>query len=82
MERAVAPAPWTVRSAASAGPGWVATEPVEVDTVTFGAFLPMAFEKAGLYDEELVRNQDDELNLRIRRRRAGGSCSTPSWTVY
>jgi glycosyltransferase involved in cell wall biosynthesis len=43
---------------------------VEVDTVTFGAFRPQAFDEAGLYDESLVRNQDDELNLRIRR--AGG----------
>jgi succinoglycan biosynthesis protein ExoA len=42
----------------------------EVDTVYLGAFLPLAFERAGLYDELLVRNQDDELNLRIRR--AGG----------
>ena len=43
---------------------------VDVDTVTFGAFRPRAFEQAGRYDETLVRNQDDELNLRIRR--AGG----------
>lgn len=42
----------------------------EADTVYLGAFRPEAFEKAGLYDESLVRNQDDELNLRIRR--AGG----------
>ena len=45
-------------------------ERVEVDTVYLGAFRPVAFERAGLYSEELVRNQDDELNLRIRR--AGG----------
>jgi succinoglycan biosynthesis protein ExoA len=42
----------------------------ETDTVYLGAFRPIAFERAGLYDESLVRNQDDELNLRIRR--AGG----------
>jgi succinoglycan biosynthesis protein ExoA len=42
----------------------------EVDTVTFGAFRPEAFRRAGLFDEALVRNQDDELNLRLRR--AGG----------
>ena len=40
------------------------------DTVTFGAFRPEAFERAGMFDETLVRNQDDEFNLRLRR--AGG----------
>jgi succinoglycan biosynthesis protein ExoA len=43
---------------------------VETDTVYCGAFRPVAFERAGLYDESLVRNQDDELNMRIRH--AGG----------
>jgi succinoglycan biosynthesis protein ExoA len=43
---------------------------VEVDTVPFGAFRPEAFRRAGLYDESLVRNQDDEFNLRLRL--AGG----------
>jgi succinoglycan biosynthesis protein ExoA len=56
------------------GVGWsraaVSAEPVETDTVTFGAFRPEAFERAGLFDETLVRNQDDEFNLRLRR--AGG----------
>jgi succinoglycan biosynthesis protein ExoA len=39
---------------------------VEADTVYCGAFRPVAFERAGVFDEELVRNQDDELNIRIR----------------
>jgi succinoglycan biosynthesis protein ExoA len=43
---------------------------VEVDTVPYGAFRPGAFERAGLFDESLVRNQDDEFNLRLRL--AGG----------
>jgi glycosyltransferase involved in cell wall biosynthesis len=43
---------------------------VEVDTVPYGAFRPSAFRRAGLFDESLVRNQDDEFNLRLRR--AGG----------
>lgn len=43
---------------------------VEVDTVPYGAFRPEAFRLAGLFDETLVRNQDDEFNLRLRR--AGG----------
>jgi succinoglycan biosynthesis protein ExoA len=42
----------------------------DVDTVPYGAFRPRAFELAGLFDESLVRNQDDEFNLRLRR--AGG----------
>jgi succinoglycan biosynthesis protein ExoA len=44
--------------------------PVDTDTVTFGAFRPEAFAHAGLFDETLIRNQDDEFNLRLRR--AGG----------
>lgn len=37
-----------------------------VDTVPFGAFKKSAFLKYGLYDERLTRNQDYELNFRIR----------------
>ena len=36
-----------------------------VDTVPFGAFRREIFDKIGLYDERLVRNQDSELNYRI-----------------
>jgi glycosyltransferase involved in cell wall biosynthesis len=43
---------------------------VETDTVTFGAFRPEAFRRAGMFDETLRRNQDDEFNLRVRK--AGG----------
>jgi len=42
----------------------------EVDTVPFGTFRKELFEKIGLYEERLVRNQDIELNSRIRK--AGG----------
>jgi GT2 family glycosyltransferase len=55
------------------GIGWTRAgegERVETDTVTFGAFRREAFEAAGGFDESLVRNQDDELNLRLRQ--AGG----------
>lgn len=38
-----------------------------VDTVPFGAFRREVFAKYGGYDERLVRNQDNELNYRIRR---------------
>lgn len=36
-----------------------------VDTVPFGAFRRDIFEKVGLYDQRLTRNQDSELNYRI-----------------
>jgi succinoglycan biosynthesis protein ExoA len=53
----------------------------EVDTVPYGAFRPRAFELAGLFDESLVRNQDDEFNLRLRR--AGGRIVLdPSIRIY
>lgn len=36
-----------------------------VDTVPFGCFRRDIFDKVGFFDEELVRNQDDEFNGRI-----------------
>ena len=42
----------------------------ETDTVPFGCFRRELFNKIGLFDEDLVRNQDDEFNARIIR--AGG----------
>jgi succinoglycan biosynthesis protein ExoA len=40
------------------------------DTVFGGFYRRDVFERVGLFDESLVRNQDDELNLRLTR--AGG----------
>jgi len=37
------------------------------DTVYLGAYRRQIFEKIGLFDEELVRNQDDELNYRLSK---------------
>lgn len=37
-----------------------------VDTVYLGVFRRDALDAAGLFDEELVRNQDYELNIRLR----------------
>lgn len=37
----------------------------EVDTVAFGCYTKESFEAYGLYNEQLVRNQDIELNKRI-----------------
>ena len=36
-----------------------------VDTVAFGAYKREVFEKIGLFNEELARNQDDEFNFRV-----------------
>jgi GT2 family glycosyltransferase len=38
-----------------------------VDTVAFGAYKKEVFEKVGYFDEELVRNQDDEMNYRLTK---------------
>ncbi len=40
----------------------------EVDTVPFGCFRREVFTRVGLFDEELVRNQDDEFNFRLINR--------------
>lgn len=37
-----------------------------VDTVYLGAWFRRIFEEVGLFDEELVRDQDDEFNYRLR----------------
>lgn len=36
-----------------------------VDTVAFGAYKKEIFEKVGLFNEALIRNQDDEFNYRV-----------------
>lgn len=38
-----------------------------VDTVPFGAFRRNVFAKIGGFDERLIRNQDNEMNYRIRK---------------
>lgn len=42
----------------------------DADTVYMGMWPRQVFDEVGLFDEELVRNQDDELSYRIRK--AGG----------
>jgi len=44
-----------------------AKEEREADTVYMGMWPRSAFANIGLFDEELVRNQDDELNYRLRK---------------
>ncbi len=52
-----------------------------IDTVPYGCWRKETLERLGLFDENLVRNQDDELNLRLIR--SGGriwqSPSIMSW---
>lgn len=42
-------------------------EPRFVDTVPFGCYKKEVFEKIGLFNEELIRNQDIEFNLRLKK---------------
>jgi GT2 family glycosyltransferase len=44
--------------------------PYEVDTVPYGCYSRELLERIGMFDESFVRNQDDELNARLRL--AGG----------
>lgn len=39
---------------------------MSVDTVAFAAYRRSIFDEIGLLDEEMVRNQDDEFNYRLR----------------
>lgn len=39
--------------------------PGYVDTVVFGAYRRDVFARIGRFDEEMIRNQDDEFNIRI-----------------
>ena len=41
------------------------TKPRYVDTVPFGCYKKEVFKRIGLFDEDLIRNQDDEFNLRL-----------------
>jgi glycosyltransferase involved in cell wall biosynthesis len=81
MERAVACA----MSSPFGGIHWTrdngSTERVEADTVPYGAFRPSAFVLAGQFDESLVRDQDDEFNLRLRLR-GGRIVLDPGIRVY
>ncbi len=42
-------------------------DPKYVDTVPFGCYKKEVFRKIGLFDEDLVRNQDDEFNFRLNK---------------
>lgn len=61
--RAVFHSPFAVGGARSHNPSFEGF----VDTVIYGCWNKSVFERVGGFDEELVRNQDDEHNLRISR---------------
>lgn len=44
------------------------SSPRPVDTVPFGCYRREVFDRIGGFDEELVRNQDDEFNLRLMKK--------------
>jgi glycosyltransferase involved in cell wall biosynthesis len=64
--RAIFHCAWAVGGARSHEPTYEGL----VDTVIYGCWRKSVFDRVGLFDEELIRNQDDEHNLRLIR--AGG----------
>jgi len=54
----------------------------EVDTVAFGAYRREVFDRIGQLDEELVRNQDDEFNYRLRKQGGRILFSSAIQTTY
>lgn len=61
--RAVFHSPFAVGGARSHNPDYEGF----VDTVIYGCWRKSIFDRVGNFDEDLVRNQDDEHNLRISR---------------
>lgn len=66
LQKAVALAFQSPFSSGGAGSHSLEKEGI-VDSVYLGCWKKSTLEKVGLFDEELVRNQDDELNLRLTR---------------
>jgi succinoglycan biosynthesis protein ExoA len=61
--RAVFHSPFAVGGARSHDPNYEGY----VDTVIYGCWKKNVFDRVGYFDEDLVRNQDDEHNLRLSR---------------
>jgi succinoglycan biosynthesis protein ExoA len=57
-------------------------EPVEVDTVALGAWLADTLRRVGGWDERYVRNQDFELNERLRRSGGRVVFDPQIWSIY
>jgi glycosyltransferase involved in cell wall biosynthesis len=58
-----------------------AKEKMFVDGVTFGCYKKEVFDRIGLFDETLIRNQDDEFNLRLIKN-GGKILLVPEILVY
>lgn len=58
------------------------TEPKWVDHVPFGCYRKEVFDRIGLFDERLVRNQDDELNHRLIKKGGGRILLVPEIVSY
>jgi len=73
-------------TASSLGMGFgnsrVSTKSMFVDTVHTPIYPKWVFDKVGLFDESLIRNQDDDFNFRVAQ--AGGKIylDTSIWTNY
>jgi glycosyltransferase involved in cell wall biosynthesis len=59
-----------------------ASDERETDTVYMGMWPRDVFRRVGLFDEELVRNQDDELSYRIRKEGGRIVCSPKMRSRY
>lgn len=59
-----------------------ATEERDCDTVYMGMWPRRVFDQVGLFDEELVRNQDDELSYRMRKQGWRIVCSPAMRSLY
>lgn len=57
-------------------------EPVEVDTVALGAWFADELRSVGGWDERYVRNQDFELNERLRRSGGRVVFDPQVWSIY
>jgi GT2 family glycosyltransferase len=57
-----------------------ASEPRWVDTVPFGCYRREVFTRYGLFDEDHVRTEDDEFNLRLRKQ-GGRSLLVPNIVI-
>jgi succinoglycan biosynthesis protein ExoA len=53
-----------------------------MDTVYLGAYPKQVLFDVGLYDEEFVRNQDDELNCRVRSQGGKVFFTSRIWAAY
>ncbi len=58
------------------------TKEIEVDTVFMGACYRHVYEKIGGFDEEMVRNQDDEFSYRLRENGGRIICNPNIKSIY